>query len=36
MGAYVQEHLNRVWDAATMGMSSASPAAGPPPPPPTG
>jgi len=36
MGAYVQEHLNRVWDAATMGMSSANLAAGPPPPPPTG
>ena len=36
VGAYVQEHLNRVWDAATMGMSSASQAAGPPPPPPSG
>jgi hypothetical protein len=36
MAAYVQEHLNRVWDSASMpGQApSAAPAAPPPPPPP--
>jgi hypothetical protein len=38
MGAYVQEHLNRVWDAAAMPAAGGPPAGmpppGPPPPPP--
>jgi hypothetical protein len=33
MAAYVQEHLNRVWDAASTGGASGAPAAGMPPPP---
>lgn len=32
MSAYVQEHLNRVWDAASTGGASEAPAAGAPPP----
>jgi hypothetical protein len=32
MAAYVQEHLNRIWDSASAG--GAQPAAQPPPPPP--
>jgi hypothetical protein len=32
MAAYVQEHLNRVWDSASAGAQA--PAAPPPPPPP--
>jgi hypothetical protein len=34
MAAYVQEHLNRVWDAASMAGQAPSVAPGPPPPPP--
>jgi hypothetical protein len=34
MGAYVQEHLNRVWDSASMPQSMPPSAAAPPPPPP--
>lgn len=34
MGAYVQEHMNRVWDAASMPSAGPSAAATPPPPPP--
>jgi hypothetical protein len=34
MAAYVQEHLNHVWDSASM--SGAAPAGPPPPPPPVG
>jgi hypothetical protein len=38
MGAYVQEHLNRVWDSASMssagGTGGAPPTPPPPPPPP--
>lgn len=34
MGAYVQEHMNRVWDAASMPSAGQSAAATPPPPPP--
>jgi hypothetical protein len=33
MAAYVQEHLNRVWDAASTAGASAAPAPGAPPPP---
>jgi hypothetical protein len=37
MAAYVQEHLNRVWDSASMGQGAAGGApAAPPPPPPAG
>ena len=36
MGAYMQEHANRVWDAATMGRSVPATAMQPPPPPPVG
>jgi Domain of unknown function (DUF4234) len=37
MAAYVQEHLNRVWDSATMpGTVAAPPPAQAPPPPPPG
>ena len=38
MGAYVQEHLNRVWDAASMGGAPVAVGAmqSPPPPPPLG
>jgi Domain of unknown function (DUF4234) len=42
MAAYVQEHLNRVWDAASRGAPAAAPLSphpatpGPPPPPPVG
>jgi hypothetical protein len=38
MAAYVQEHLNRVWDSASMSGSApaAAPAPAPPPPPPPG
>jgi hypothetical protein len=37
MAAYVQEHLNRVWDAASMpGQAPAASPAAPPPPPPVG
>lgn len=37
MAAYVQEHLNRVWDSASMGQGAAGGApAAPPPPPPVG
>ena len=32
--AYVQEHLNRVWDSASMGATGAMPSGPPPPPPP--
>ena len=34
MAAYVQEHLNRVWDSASMPGAVAPPASAPPPPPP--
>jgi len=34
MGAYVQEHLNRVWDSASMPSAGSAGAAPPPPPPP--
>jgi len=34
MGAYVQEHLNRVWDSASMPSAGSGGAAPPPPPPP--
>jgi hypothetical protein len=34
MAAYVQEHLNRVWDAASMAGQAPSVAPGAPPPPP--
>jgi hypothetical protein len=34
MSAYVQEHLNRVWDSASSGGVVAGPAPGAPPPPP--
>jgi Domain of unknown function (DUF4234) len=34
MAAYVQEHLNRVWDAAAGSNTAASDAPPPPPPPP--
>ena len=34
MGAYVQEHLNRVWDSASMPSAGSAGAAAPPPPPP--
>jgi ACR3 family arsenite efflux pump ArsB len=33
-GIYVQEHLNRAWDAASMGGRTSGGAAVPPPPPP--
>jgi hypothetical protein len=38
MGAYIQEHLNRVWDAASMGGAPVAVGAmqSPPPPPPLG
>ena len=36
MAAYVQEHLNRVWDAASMRGSASAPPAPPPPPAPVG
>jgi hypothetical protein len=38
MGAYIQEHLNRVWDAASMSGAPAAVGAmqAPPPPPPLG
>ena len=38
MGAYVQEHLNRVWDSASMGAMAGAGASmqAPPPPPPIG
>ena len=39
LGAYVQEHMNRTWDAASMGGGSAGMPAmqgAPPPPPPVG
>ncbi len=38
IGPYGQEHMNRLWDAASMGqnMGGAPPAAPPPPPPPVG
>ncbi len=39
MAAYVQEHLNRVWDSASSPAAAgggASPVEGPPPPPPPG
>ncbi|MGH2636787.1 MAG: DUF4234 domain-containing protein [Actinomycetota bacterium] len=37
MAAYVQEHLNRVWDSATMpGTAAAPPPTQAPPPPPPG
>ena len=38
MGAYIQEHLNRVWDAASMGGApvAVGAMASPPPPPPLG
>jgi hypothetical protein len=35
IGPYVQEHLNRVWDSASMPQSMP-PSAAPPPPPPAG
>jgi len=34
MGAYVQEHMNRVWDSASMPSAGSAGAAAPPPPPP--
>ncbi|HEU4464817.1 MAG TPA: DUF4234 domain-containing protein [Gemmatimonadota bacterium] len=34
MGAYVQEHMNRVWDAASMPSAGPPAPATPPPPPP--
>jgi hypothetical protein len=34
MGAYVQEHLNRVWDSASMSSMTSMPPSSPPPPPP--
>jgi hypothetical protein len=34
MAAYAQEHLNRVWDSASMPSAGYTPAAAPPPPPP--
>ena len=34
MGAYVQEHLNRVWDSASMADTGTAPVGAPPPPPP--
>jgi hypothetical protein len=34
LGAYVQEHLNRVWDSASAGGSYAPKSPAPPPPPP--
>ena len=34
MGAYVQEHMNRVWDSASMPSAGSAGAAPPPPPPP--
>lgn len=34
IGPYVQEHLNRVWDSASMSGAAPSISAGPPPPPP--
>jgi hypothetical protein len=37
IGPYVQEHLNRVWDSASMaGRTTSGPGAPPPPPPPVG
>lgn len=36
MAAYVQEHLNRVWDSASMPQTMPPAAAPPPPPPPAG
>jgi hypothetical protein len=37
IGPYVQEHLNRVWDSASMaGRATSGPGAPPPPPPPVG
>jgi hypothetical protein len=34
MAAYVQEHLNRVWDSAAAGGTQSAPPPPPPPPPP--
>jgi hypothetical protein len=34
LGAYVQEHMNRTWEAASMGGASTALAAGQAPPPP--
>jgi hypothetical protein len=34
MAAYVQEHLNRVWDSASMGAGATGAGGAPPPPPP--
>jgi hypothetical protein len=34
VGPYVQEHLNRVWDSASMPMARANSVSAPPPPPP--
>ena len=34
MAAYVQEHLNRVWDSASMPRAAGAPPPPPPPPPP--
>lgn len=36
LGAYVQEHLNRVWDSASMSARPPGAASAPPPPPPPG